>query len=137
MSGLKNFLLELRYRPAMCALISVDAYMGIPWQLEGGILYIPFFKLADQNICLLESEIFVGYPAGTLYAYKKAGKDNSFAFHEKAFRKWKKDWIDSGRKNTRDDSIPADFTALYANAVLVREAEGWECVDHDKYTDGE
>ena len=49
MSGLKNFLLELRYRPAMCALISVDAYMGIPWQLEGGILYIPFFKLADQR----------------------------------------------------------------------------------------
>lgn len=126
MSALEVFLGELRYRPAICALIPVGACMGIPLRLEGDILYIPFFHLISRTQCSLESELFIGYPSGEIYEYKKARKGRCFEFDEQALLKCKRALFCGKPQSPDCQEVPEDFAGIYQQAREERKRENWK-----------
>ena len=94
MNGIRTFLRELRYQPAVSALIPVDLCMGIPSVAEEGRIYIPFYKPEKPGFWLLAAEIWADYPAFGIYRYQRVEGAACVCFEETWLSKRKKEFLE-------------------------------------------
>ena len=61
---------EIRFLPAMRALIPVHEQMGIPRFVEENIMYIPFLKVCE-GVYMLASKVYLEYPNRNIIRFEK------------------------------------------------------------------
>lgn len=126
MNPLERFLAQLRYCPAVRALVPVDASMGVPIKAGEGLLYIPFFRYIEENRCHMVCELFAGYPSGEIYRYEKIPEGEEIHFDKDALLAMKRELLagEEGLKARRE--LPPGLLGLYRRVSERRE--------YDRYT---
>lgn len=115
MNDFEIFLARLRYRPALRALIPLDACMGIPLRLNSRLLYIPFFQPVGGNQCVMKCEFLIEYPTSEIYTYRKTLGERPIQFDAGELRERRDTLAENCARNWRE--LPAAFSEIYRRAM--------------------